>query len=187
MADTDFADYVHARTAGLLRLAYLISGDRHTAEDIVQEALLRAHRHWDRVVRNGDPHAYVRRAVVNQHRSWRRRRASTELAVAPAGMPTTAPTADSQESVAARDLTWRLLDELPRQQRAVLVLRYYEDLPDAEIAEILGCARGTVRSLATRAFARLREHPDLSRYGLPDPASTPHPSSESPSLTEESS
>lgn len=171
MAETDFAEYVQRHTGGLLRLAYLLTGDRHLAEDIVQEALLRTHRHWDRVTSRGSPHAYVRRAVVHQHRSWRRRRSTTEVALAPSGMPPK-PSADSQDELAARDLTWRLLDELPRQQRAVLVLRYYEDLPDTDIAEILGCTRSTVRSLAARAFARLRQHPELSSYALPEPTAS---------------
>jgi RNA polymerase sigma-70 factor (sigma-E family) len=172
MAESDFTRYVEARTGSLLRLAYLLAGDAHAAEDLVQETLLRAHRRWDRVSRAGSPDAYVRRIMINQHQSWRRRRASTELAVAPTGLPDDAAV-DSQESIAARDQAWRLLHELPAQQRAVLVLRYYEDLRDADIADILNCAEGTVRSLAARAFAALRRHPDLAGYAVPLPASRP--------------
>ncbi|HYJ70125.1 MAG TPA: SigE family RNA polymerase sigma factor [Nocardioidaceae bacterium] len=174
MAESDFTRYVEARTGSLLRLAYLLAGDAHTAEDLVQETLLRAHRRWDRVSRAGSPDAYVRRILINQHQSWRRRRASTELAVAPAGLPDDAA-ADTQESLAARDLAWRLLHELPAQQRAVLVLRYYADLRDADIADVLGCAQGTVRSLAARAFAALRRHPDLANYAVPLPTPAPLP------------
>lgn len=167
MTDSDFEKYVEARTAALLRLAYLLCGNGHTAEDIVQDALLRAHRRWDRVTLADSPDAYVRRIILNEHRSWRRRRASTELTIEPASMPPAAVD-DSQDALAAKDLTWRLLQELSEQQRAVLVLRYYEDLTDADIAELLGCAPGTVRSLAARAFARLRCHPDLAGYAEPE-------------------
>jgi len=175
MAESDFGEYVEARTGALLRLAYLLCGNAHTAEDIVQDALVRAHRRWDRVTQAGSPDAYVRRIVVNQHRSWRRLRASTELAVEPSDVPLSAVD-DVQESLAVRDLTWRLLQELPEQQRAVLVLRYYEDLSDVNIADLLDCAPGTVRSLAARAFAQLRRHPDLSGYAAPEPAHTTTPS-----------
>ena len=177
MAESDFGEYVEARTGALLRLAYLLCGNAHTAEDIVQEALVRAHRRWDRVTRAGNPDAYVRRIVVNQHRSWRRRRSSTELTVEPSGLPPSA-VGDSQDALAVRDLTWRMLHELTEQQRAVLVLRYYEDLGDADIAELLGCAPGTVRSLAARAFAQLRRHPDLAGYDPPEPSTTAIPSAQ---------
>lgn len=180
MAESDFGEYVQARTGALLRLAYLLCGNAHTAEDIVQEALLRTHRRWDRVSQAGNPDAYVRRIVVNQHRSWRRRRSSRELAVEPAALPAEA-TEDAQGSLAARDLTWRALHQLSGQQRAVLVLRYYEDLPDGDIAELLDCAPGTVRSLAARAFAQLRRHPELAGYTVPEPVST----SSRPSTQEE--
>lgn len=171
MAEIDFERFVGARTAALLRLAYLLTGEAHAAEDLVQDALIRAHRRWDRVAHAGNPDAYLRRIVVNEHLSWRRRRASRELAVAPGDLAADV-TADGQESLADRDLVWRLLHRLPARQRAVLVLRYYEDLPDEEIAGLLGCARGTVRSLAARAFGGLREHPELAEYAVPTPTLT---------------
>jgi RNA polymerase sigma-70 factor (sigma-E family) len=167
MTDRDFGEYVEARTAALLRFAYLLCGNGHTAEDIVQDALLRAHRRWDHVTQADNPDAYIRRIILNQHRSWRRRRASTELAVEPANIRPAAVD-DSQDALAAKDLTWRLLQELSEQQRSVLVLRYYEDLSDADIAELLGCAVSTVRSLAARAFAQLRRHSDLAEYVAPE-------------------
>jgi RNA polymerase sigma-70 factor (sigma-E family) len=166
MTETDFQQYVSLRTGALLRLAYLLSGDAHTAEDLVQESLLRCHRRWDKVTHADNPDAYVRRVVVNQHLSWRRRRSSTELVVEPDHLPQVGA-ADSQESLAARDLLWRAMHQLPTRQRTVLVLRYYEDLCDADIADLLGCRDGTVRSLAARAFANLREHPDLAGYAVP--------------------
>jgi RNA polymerase sigma-70 factor (sigma-E family) len=166
MTATDFHQFVSLRTGTLLRLAYLLTGDAHTAEDLVQESLLRCHRRWEKVTRAASPEAYVRRIVVNQHLSWRRRRSASELVLEPGSLPQ-ASTSDIQEAYAARDLLWRSLDGLPARQRTVLVLRYYEDLSDADIAALLGCRVGTVRSLAARAFARLREHPDLAGYAVP--------------------
>jgi RNA polymerase sigma-70 factor (sigma-E family) len=170
--DQDFVSYVEARTPALLRLAYLLSGDPHLAEDLVQESLARAHRRWHEVVRADSPHAYVRRIVVNQHLSWRRRRSSGELAVAPESVPE-GMSEDLAGGLAERDVAWRALATLPRRQRAVLVLRYYEDLSDDDIATTLGVAVGTVRSLASRAFAQLREHPALASYSAPFPVAVP--------------
>lgn len=170
MAEIDFQNYVTQRTGRLLRLAYLLSGDAHTAEDLVQEALSRCHRRWDRVSGAADPDAYVRRVLVNQHHSWRRRRSSSELSVDPGRLPS-GVTADGQDGVAARDLMRRALRTLPPSQRTVLVLRYYEDLADADIADLLGCSPGNVRGLASRALDRLRRDPDLADVVAPTPAS----------------
>lgn len=164
----DFVAYAEARTPALLRLAYLLTGDGHHAEDLVQEALTQAYRRWDAVRTAGNPHAYVRRIVVNQHVSWRRRRQSTEVVVAPESMPE-GETTGVASGVAERDLAWRAMGDLPARQRAVLVLRYYEDLSDNDIAETLGVAVGTVRSLASRAFAELRKRPELALYDPPGP------------------
>jgi RNA polymerase sigma-70 factor (sigma-E family) len=147
-----FDEFVLARGAALLRFAYLLARDAGQAEDLVQEALLKANRRWERVVRADRPEAYVRRIVVNDFLSWRRRRSSTEVTGA---VPETA-VSDAADGVAERDLLWRALATLPARQRAVLVLRYYEDLTDPQIADVLGCALGTVRSLTTRALAALR-------------------------------
>lgn len=166
--DQDFVAYTEARTPALLRLAYLLTGDGHHAEDLVQEALTQAYRRWDTVQRAGNPHAYVRRIVVNQHVSWRRRRPSTEVVLAPEAMPE-GTTTGVAGGVAERDLAWRAMAGLPARQRAVLVLRYYEDLTDADIAATLGIAVGTVRSLASRAFAQLRQRPELASYEPPGP------------------
>lgn len=158
-----FDDFVVARGPALLRFAYLLTHDHALAEDLVQNALLKAHRRWKAVGHADHPHAYVRRAVVHEFVSWRRRRSSGEIPgpIPDAGQP------DTADLLAERDLTWRALAELPPRQRAVLALRYYEALPDTEIAAVLGCAEGTVRSLATRAFAALREHPQLAGYAQP--------------------
>jgi RNA polymerase sigma-70 factor (sigma-E family) len=166
MTATDFHQFVSLRTGALLRMAYLLTGDAHTAEDLVQESLLRCHRRWEKVAQAASPEAYVRRVVVNQHLSWRRRRSASEVVVEP-GSIRQAPAPDVQEALATRDQLWGLLGELPARQRTVLVLRYYEDLSDADISELLGCRVGTVRSLAARAFARLRDHPELAGYAVP--------------------
>jgi RNA polymerase sigma-70 factor (sigma-E family) len=155
-----FDDYVLARGQALLRFGYLLTGDRHLAEDLVQEVLAAAHRRWARVLRLERPEAYLRRAITRQYLSWRRRRASGETVLA--DLPDRPWDGDRfwggdpAGGLAARDEMWSLLATLPRNQRAVLVLRFYEDLPDAEIAELLGCATSTVRVHASRALARLR-------------------------------
>ncbi|WP_327006319.1 SigE family RNA polymerase sigma factor [Dactylosporangium sp. NBC_01737] len=150
----DFDDFVTGRSASLLRFAYLLTGDRHLAEDLTQEALVRAHRRWHAITGEDGPEPYVRRVILRQYLSWRRRRASTERPVAeppdgPAG-------GDLADRVADADELWTALHTLPRSQRAVVVLRYYEDLPDAEIARLLGCAQATVRVHAFHALHRLR-------------------------------
>ncbi len=160
----DFAEYAASRVDGLLRLAYLLTADRHLAEDMVQEVLIKAHRRWSRVSAAGDVDAYVRRMLVNEHISWRRRRSSTEVPVE--RMTDEQDTARLDEGVVARDWMWRMLARLPARQRAVLVLRHYERLSDPEIAALLGCADATVRSLAARGLAALRGHPDLAEGGV---------------------
>lgn len=160
MGDAGFDAFAAEHTADLLRLAYLLCRDSSRAEDLVQDAFELALKRWRRTGPPDAPLAYLRRIVVNAYLGWRRRRSSTELVgVADSAEPSTPDGADER---AARDLTWRLLGTLDPRQRAVLVLRYYAALSDREIAEHLGCAEATVRSLAARAFARLREHPYLA-------------------------
>jgi RNA polymerase sigma-70 factor (sigma-E family) len=149
-----FEEYVTARGDALLRFAYVLSGDRHLAEDLVQEVLSRIHGRWPRMARIEQPDAYLRTAIVRQFLSWRRRRASGETPTDP--LPEQVSIADTASRHAAQDEMWRLLATLPRQQRAVLVLRYYEGLTDHEIAETLRCGSGTVRAYASRALAALR-------------------------------
>ncbi|MDG6110228.1 SigE family RNA polymerase sigma factor [Dactylosporangium aurantiacum] len=151
----DFDDFVTGRSPALLRFAYLLTGDRHLAEDLTQEALVRAHRRWHAIVGEDGPEPYVRQAILRQYLSWRRRRASTERPVAEP--PDAAPHgADLADRVVDADELWTALRALPRSQRAVVVLRYYEDLPDAQIARLLGCAPATVRVHAFHALHRLR-------------------------------
>ena len=149
----NFEEFVVARGRALLRFAYVLTGDGHFAEDLVQEALLRTHRRWTAVEHADGPEPYVRRTVLHLYLSWRRRRSSTETPVAT--LPEVAHP-DPTAPVADRDALWLLLRQLPRAQRAVVVLRYYEDLPDAEIAELLGCSPATVRVHAFKALRKLR-------------------------------
>jgi RNA polymerase sigma-70 factor (sigma-E family) len=149
-----FDEFVQSRGWALLRFAYVLSGDAHLAEDLVQEVLARMHRRWERVTAMEHAEAYVRTAIVRQFVSWRRRRSAGEAVVAQ--VPEPPGPAEPQLRVLARDQMWRLLAGLPRAQRAVLVLRFYCDLPDDEIAAYLGCGESTVRSQAARALARMR-------------------------------
>ncbi|GAA3249422.1 SigE family RNA polymerase sigma factor [Nonomuraea helvata] len=144
----DFDEFVRARGDALLRYGYVLSGDSEDAADLVQEALARLGDAWSRVRNKDDPEGYVRTTMVRLHiKSWRRRRRENLVADVPEhGEPDRYGDAD----------LWSELQGLPRKQRAVLVLRYYEDLSDQEIADILGISRGTVRSQAARALDKLR-------------------------------
>ena len=155
---TSFEEYVAVRGAALVRFAILLTGDVHRAEDLVQDALAKAYLRWRSIRRADRPDVYVRRLLVNASRSWWRRRTNRELPVErTAERP--APGDLGAES-AERDAMRRLIATLPHRQRAVLVLRYYEDLDDATIAEILDCTLTTVRTHAYRALNTLRQ-----RYG----------------------
>jgi RNA polymerase sigma-70 factor (sigma-E family) len=157
----DFEGYVAERGSGLLRFAYLLTGDRSRAEDVVQDAMVKVCTRWDRVVAADVPDAYVRRIVLNEFLRWKRRRASHEIVgdVLDRARP---DARDELDELAQRDAVWRALLKLPRRQRSVLVLRYYESLPDRDIASLLGCTEGTVRSLASRAFDALRRDRHLA-------------------------
>jgi RNA polymerase sigma-70 factor (sigma-E family) len=149
-----FDEVVGSNERRLLRLALMLSGGVHTAEDLVQTVLARAHGRWDRIGSLDHPEAYLRTMVVNEFLSWRRRLKNRERPLAE--LPDLSTNEDIGARQAQRDTAWRLLAELPRQQRAVLVLRFYEDLPDDEIAAVLGCTASTVRSNAARGLASLR-------------------------------
>ena len=153
-----FEEFVAARLPALLRYAVLLSGDRELAGDLVQEVLTRALLRWRRISRVDEPYAYVRTMVTNQYLSLRRRRKlpTVPLTYEALDGPRAPALADPAAEVDERAELWRQLVRLPRQQRAVIVLRYYEGLPDSEIAEVLGCRPGTVRSNAARALATLR-------------------------------
>jgi RNA polymerase sigma-70 factor (sigma-E family) len=153
--EASFEDFVLTRGKALLRFAVMLCGDRGRAEDLVQSTLLAAYRWWAQLSTMEHPEAYVRTVLVRAHLRWWRRRSSTEIPmqVREDERPDRKDPAGEQ---ASRDAAWELLGRLPRRQRAVLVLRYYEDLSDNQIAETLGCHPGTVRSQAARALAALR-------------------------------
>ena len=154
MADEDeFTEFVATALPGLLRFGHVLTGNAATAEDLVQTALGRSLRAW-RLRRIEDPRAFVRKVMVNSYASWHRRHGGREWAVAEvAGRA--AMTEDPACQVDDRDAVWRALRELPPRQRAVIVLRYYEDLTEAEIAAVMGVSTGTVKSQAARALRRL--------------------------------
>lgn len=158
-ARVSFEEFVHARSGSLLRTALLLTGqNRAEAEDLLQLALERAYRHWPRVCESGEPERYVRKILANASADrWRRlvRRPERALQASHEGISAR----DEAAEVADRDFLLRALAGLPPRQRAVLVLRYFDDLPEAEIAETLGCSLGTVKSQVARALARLRETP----------------------------
>jgi len=150
----EFDEFVAARSGRLLRTAYLLTHDHALAEDLLQTALTKAWFSWSRI--DGQPEPYVRRILVNTYASWWRRKWNGEQ-----------PTADLPEAPAgaadpdARHDLWSALARLPRRQRAVVVLRYFEDLTEAETAASLGCSVGTVKSQTSKAFAKLRIDPAL--------------------------
>jgi RNA polymerase sigma-70 factor (sigma-E family) len=152
MRDPDgFDAFVAAAGGRLHRTAYLLTRDHGLAEDLVQTALARSWRAWRRV--HGDPEPYVRQVMVNAFISSRRRRWWGEQ---PTDAMPHGATADDFAAVDERLGLWAALGRLPVRQRAVVVLRYVEDLPEGEVAVLLGCSVGTVKSQASRALARLR-------------------------------
>jgi RNA polymerase sigma-70 factor (sigma-E family) len=145
----------------LLRFAYLLCGDRHRAEDLLQEVLLGMYRRFGEELPLDNPVGYARRALANANVSWARRGTNREVVMD--AFPDR-PSVD-RDDPAQRDLLWQALRQLPARQRTVLVLRFYADASDSDIAAALGCRRGTVRSLASRALATLRTDTSLDREG----------------------
>jgi RNA polymerase sigma-70 factor (sigma-E family) len=154
-----FEEFTADRLGAVVRFATVLAGERALAEDIVQEVLIRAHARWDRIGCLDRPEAYVRKMIVNEYLSWRRR--SWRLVPSDALEGGAGPGRDHAADHAERDALLAEVARLPRRQKTVLVLRYYEALSDAEIAAVLGCTPGTVRGYASRALATLRV--DLSR------------------------
>jgi len=161
--EQEFAELFRASWARLYRLALAVSGDRAAAEDDLQNAFAKVYSNWARVRRADHPEAYVRRMVLNEVLGGRRngflKRERPHQIVETGGS-----VASAEAGVVERDAIWTAVQALPARQRAVVVLRYYEDLSEAEIAEALGCSRGTVKSQASAAIAALRRAaPDLVR------------------------
>ncbi|WP_344610908.1 SigE family RNA polymerase sigma factor [Dactylosporangium salmoneum] len=158
-----FEEFVEARLQALLRYAVMLTGDPHTAQDLVQETMIRAQLQWRRIAAADLPERYVKRMITNAYvdlrrGSWLRRVALRGVDLEAAVEPRAGGgyVNDHADSVVERDQMWLWLGRLPRQQRAALVLRYYEGLTDGEIAEVFDRPVGTVRSWISRALATLR-------------------------------
>jgi RNA polymerase sigma-70 factor (sigma-E family) len=156
--DPGFREYVTARSRSLLRTAYLLTGNRADAEDLVQAALAKTYMAWDRIEDRAALDGYVRRAMVNTHISWWRRRRLEEY---PTDEVPDQAVADHAGASDLQDTLRRAVDRLPHRMRAVVVLRYFEDMTEAEVAEALGVSLGTVKSTLSRAVAKLRIDADL--------------------------
>jgi RNA polymerase sigma-70 factor (sigma-E family) len=152
--EATFDDFVAARSRALLRTAYLLTHDHALAEDLLQTSLAKAWFAWRRI--DGNPEPYVRRILVNTYASWWRRRWNGE-------QPTDElPERAAEETGAEPTDLWQAMERLPRRQRAVVVLRYFEDLTEVQTAELLGCSVGTVKSQCSKALAKLRIDPALA-------------------------
>lgn len=165
--DLDFDDYVRLRGAALVRLAHLLTGDRHRGEDLVQDVLAKAFVRWDRIAGTTSPESYLRKMLVNASVTRWRRASNREVVSADTADLADARAAragggDPGAEAAERDAVWRLVRTLPAKQRAAVVLRYYEDLDDASIAALLNCSTGTVRSQVKRALDTLRGRMDTA-------------------------
>ncbi|WP_432833652.1 SigE family RNA polymerase sigma factor [Dactylosporangium sp. CA-092794] len=162
--EAGYVAFVEVAWGRYLGVARLLTGDPHRAEELLQDCLVKLYPRWRRVTRGGDPHAYLRRMLVNGNVSlWRRARRERLVAEPPDGEDVRAAPGDPDEALR------RALAVLPRRQRAVVVLRYYADLSEKDVAAALGCALGTVKIHHARAMARLREllpQPDQRSEGV---------------------
>jgi RNA polymerase sigma-70 factor (sigma-E family) len=169
--DPSFQTFVDGRSTALLRTAYLLTGDRGHAEDLLQTALLRTARHWSRA--RDAPEAYARQVLVNLSRDWIRSLFRRPREAPMPADPDTLRTVDGgYERVAERRVVVRALAELPIRQRQVVILRFFEDLSVEQTAELIGSTTGTVKTHTSRALARLREL--LADYHEPFPLEVPH-------------
>jgi RNA polymerase sigma-70 factor (sigma-E family) len=162
--DEDFRAFMHGRWQAMVRLAYALTGDRGHAEDLAQTAFARAYASWRRVSRAGNPEAYVRRIVINENRNrFRKLRVAEHLTDR---VPDPGALADAVGEHDDRPALLAALAALGPRQRAVVVLRYWLDMTEAETAVALGCSVGTVKSQASRALERLRRNAHLVDGGL---------------------
>jgi RNA polymerase sigma-70 factor (sigma-E family) len=169
MTDESFREFVVARGPDLTRMAALLCRDRGEAEDLVQDTLASAYASWRRIEATASPEAYVRRMLVNRHVSWWRRHRGR---VEPRAVVPDVAVVDPTDAAATTDAVRRMLRELPARQRAAVVLRYYADYSDAQIADTLGCSEVTVRSQISRALASLRGPAAAPELGLTGRART---------------
>jgi RNA polymerase sigma-70 factor (sigma-E family) len=166
--EAEFTEFMHARWPRLVRLGYGLTGDLGLAEDLAQTALAKAFASWQRVRRAGDPDAYVRRIMVNANNSrFRKRRVRERLMDAPSDALPQPGTEDATCQHDDRSALIAALMNLPQGQRAVVVLRYWMDMTETEVAATLGCSAGNVKSQASRALAKLRLSSDLAEGKLP--------------------
>jgi RNA polymerase sigma-70 factor (sigma-E family) len=168
VSNSEFEDFARRELPRLLRYAVMLTGDSHLAQDLVQDVMVKVHAKWRSVAAAEHPHLYVKTMITRAFISWRRRWAVRN--VLPAEELVGEPVGDHATSIAEHDDVWQRLATLPRQQRAVLVLRFYERLTDPEIADVLGCSPGTVRGYASRAIAALRL--DMAVRGADQPVLT---------------
>jgi RNA polymerase sigma-70 factor (sigma-E family) len=164
---SEFDSFVRSRSAALLRSAYLLTGDQHLAEDLVQSALARTHRSWNRLRDRGNAEAYTRKIMYHLQVSWWRRRVAESM---PGDLPEPrrgGTAVDHADQTTIRITLRAALSKLSVKQRAVLVLRFFEDCTEAEAAELLGVTVGTVKSQTSKALAKLRiVAPDLAELYL---------------------
>ncbi len=156
--DAAFRDYVLARGTALLRMAIMLTGNKADAEDLVQAALAKTFLAWDKINDHAALDAYVRRAMINTHISWWRRRRVQEY---PTDELPDQVVADHARESDMAEVVRRALDRLPRRMRAAVMLRYFDDMTEPEIAAALGISLGTVKSTVSRAVARLRIDAEL--------------------------
>lgn len=157
-----FSSYVRARGQVLQRTARSLTSNPCDAEDLLQTALTKTYLAWDRIEDHRALDGYVRRALVNTRTSQWRKRKVDEFPCEELPERDSAPVADPAEQQALRDAMWRAVHRLPDRQRAMVVLRYYEDMTEVQTAELLGVSVGTVKSAVSRALGKLREDPELS-------------------------
>ncbi|MFJ8823734.1 SigE family RNA polymerase sigma factor [Streptomyces sp. NPDC102467] len=156
-----FASYVRARQPVLLRTARSLTANPCDAEDLLQTALTKTYVAWDRIEDHRALDGYVRRALLNTRTSQWRKRKVDEFVCDELPEPVAPAVGDPAEQQALHDAMWRAITKLPARQRAMVVLRYYEDLSEAQTAEVLGVSIGTVKSAVSRALGKLREDPEL--------------------------
>ena len=159
-----FREFVEGRSSDLLRSAWLLTGDWHAAEDLVQTALVKTWPHWNRLVRRDRPELYVRKVMLTTYLAWRKRRSASEVPIAEVVEAASGSSIDAE----LRNVVMSAWRELPPRQRAVVVLRYFDDLTEAETAEALGCTVGTVKTHSSRAMAHLRGVPGLAAVLEPE-------------------
>jgi RNA polymerase sigma-70 factor (sigma-E family) len=160
-SDEEFRDFMRGRWPAMVRLAYGLTGDLGHAEDVAQAAFARAYASWSRVARTGDPDAYVRRIVINENNSRFRRRRVAESLVDAVPEPSGPRSADTADALGDSAALMKALRRLGPRQRAVIVLRFWMDMSEAETAAALDCSVGTVKSQASRALAALRGSAEL--------------------------